>query len=185
MFLFVGASQISIYISAFVLGTLLLPVSNSFITPKQLLFRNLSIWLSMAFLSLFSLVQEQSCSARPWEWSSQLWVLFFSTALATWPYPGSHMVSENGGPSLQFCPWHPSSTSPCGGPLPSVLAVKLWKPNSPLVGSNWDVNCAGSSLSLLAGWSPRVEWRKRTPLWEMLHERTKSRRHQLYLKGLW
>lgn len=52
MFLFVGASQISFYISAFVLGTLLLPISNSFITPKQLLFSNLSIWLSMAFLSL-------------------------------------------------------------------------------------------------------------------------------------
>lgn len=55
MFLFVGASQVSIYISAFVLGTLL-AISNQFIIPEQLSLSNLCIWLSMASLSRRSLL---------------------------------------------------------------------------------------------------------------------------------
>lgn len=182
MFLFVGASQISFYISAFVLGTLLLPISNSFIIPKQLLFSNLSIWLSMAFLSLSlcSLLCRNRAAQQDHESG------LHSTGCFSFLLHWLHDLT------LDRIWYQRMEDPPCSSvhdirhlhPPVVVRCLACWL-SVCLVGSNWDVNCAGSSLSLLAGWSPRVEWRKQMPLWEMLHERTKSRRHQLYLKGLW
>lgn len=116
MFLFVGASQISIYISAFVLGRNQTPLVDWLVSLFTLSRSSLNIALC------FIPGQERRSWVKLWEWSSQLWGPFFSTASGTWHCPGSRTASGNGGLLWLFCPWPQWSTSHCGGRCLEILS---------------------------------------------------------------
>lgn len=116
MFLFVGASQISIYISAFVLGMNRKILIKYFVSWTQIDVNRWIVWLSSSSgLPQFYLEQERRCWVRLCECSSQLLGPSFSIASGTWHYLGLHMASENGELCLPFWPQLPWSTSLCGG----------------------------------------------------------------------
>lgn len=117
MFLFVGASQISIYISAFVLG--ITTINNKYTSLDLSLFSFMLITKHVGFC----LGQELRFWVKLCECFSQLSGPSFSIALGTWHYPGLHTASENGGLCLPFCPQLLWSTSHCGGTSLIILVL--------------------------------------------------------------
>lgn len=120
MFLFVGASQISIYISAFVLGLLCKILIIPWLVFCKFLWSWLLLSVGLAICNLY-VGQERRFWVRLCGYSSQLSGPSCSTALVTWHYPGLHTASEHGGLCLLCCLQLLLSTFHSGGTVLTIV----------------------------------------------------------------